>query len=683
MLRTVAAWLIVLVAATPARAQQAGAEDGLTPEQVAMMQAVGEAEVSPDGRYVAFTRSEPRDPAAENGPAWSELYVYDRETGIEHPFIQGEVNVRSLAWTPDGQHISFLSRRDGDDHTTLYHIPINGGEAQAVFHFGSSVLGYDWSPDGEQVAFVARAPAEEDEALPYEPIIYEEELQQRKVWTVAVGEEPAEPQDLGLDGSVYALQWSPDGERLAVSLAPTPLVDDFYMRQRVRVVDAQTGAVTGEIANPGKLGMIAWSPDGTQIAMVSGIDIHDPLEGRLMVAPATGGTPTDVMPDFEGHVEQFAWTGTSTMHYLASEGVASVFGRVDSDGSDAERLLTMDAVALGSFSVSDDAQVIAFEGSTPQYPTEVHVMTAADEAPQRITNSNPWLEDVALGRQEVVRYEASDGAYEIEGMLIYPLDYQEGQRYPLVLVVHGGPEAHYDNGWLTRYSTPGQMAAARGFMVFYPNYRGSTGRGVEFATSSQADPAGKEFDDLVDGVDYLIDEGLVDAERVGVTGGSYGGYATGWLSTRYSDRFAAGVMFVGISNKISKVGTTDIPDEEFLVHARKRPWDDWQFFLERSPVYYAGQSETPLLILHGQDDPRVDVGQSHELYRHLKLRSDAPVRLVLYPGEGHGNRNSTARYDYSLRSLRWMEHYLKGEGGAAPSPTIAPMVEPVEMVGMQ
>src|SRR5690606_12470890 len=202
---------------------------------------------------------------------------------------------------------------------------------------------------------------------------------------------------------------------------------------------------------------------------------------------------------------------------------------------------------------------------------------------------------------------------------------------------HGGPESHYKNGWLTGYSSFGQLAAARGFAVFYPNYRGSTGRGVAFSKLSQGDPAGLEFDDLVDAVDHLIEIGLVDRDKVGVTGGSYGGYATAWLSTRYSDRFAAGVMFVGISNKISKVGTTDIPNEEFLVHARKRPWENWQFFLERSPIYYADDSTTPLLILHGEDDPRVDPGQSHELYRHLKLRGQAPVRLVLYPGEGHGN----------------------------------------------
>ena len=671
MLRCVVLGAAMLLTALPLMAQ-----DGLTPEQVAMMQAVGQAEVSPDGEHIAFTRYVPRDPVEENGPAWSELYVYDRAADVVRPFITGEVNVYDIAWTPDGGHISFRANREGDDHTVLYRIPVGGGEAQRVVTFGNSILAYDWSPDGEHVAFVARAPEDEEDTLPYEPIIYEEQLEQRKVWTVAVGAPDAEPQDLGLDGSAYALRWSPDGERLAVSLAPTPLVDDYYMYQRVRVVDAQTGEITARIENPGKLGMIAWSPDGEHLAMVSAADINDPAEGRLMVAPATGGTPEDVLPDFEGHVEQIIWSDATTLHYIGSEGAGSVYGHVERDGSDAARRLTLDRAALEGFSMPGDGQAVVFTANTPQHPDEVYVLEAADEMPRRLTNSNPWLDDVRLAEQEVVRYEARDGM-ELEGMLIYPLDYVEGQQYPLILVVHGGPESHYDNGWLTRYSTLGQMAAAEGFALFYPNYRGSTGRGVAFSKTSQADPAGAEFDDVIDAADHLIDIGLADAERVGATGGSYGGYATGWLSTRYSDRIAAGVMFVGISNKISKVGTTDIPDEEFLVHARKRPWDDWQFFLERSPIYYAGQSQTPLLILHGQDDPRVDVGQSHELYRHLKLRSEAPVRLVLYPGEGHGNRNSTARYDYSLRALRWMQHYLQGEGGAPPSPAIEPMVEPV------
>ena len=291
-----------------------------------------------------------------------------------------------------------------------------------------------------------------------------------------------------------------------------------------------------------------------------------------------------------------------------------------------------------------------------------------------MTDSNPWLADKRLAEQEVIEYEARDGL-KIQGMLIHALDHGEGDRVPLVMVVHGGPESHYSNGWLTGYSLLGQMAAAKGYAVFYPNYRGSTGRGVAFSKTSQGEPAGAEFDDLVDGVDHLIEMGLVDGDKVGVTGGSYGGYATGWLSTRYSDRFAAGVMFVGISNKVSKVGTTDIPNEEYHVHARKRPWDNWQFFLERSPIYYADQGQTPLLIMHGADDPRVHPTQSMELYRHLKLRGQAPVRLVFYPGEGHGNRKATARFDYTLRALRWFDHYLTGPGGAPPSGDIAPLAK--------
>jgi dipeptidyl aminopeptidase/acylaminoacyl peptidase len=234
------------------------------------------------------------------------------------------------------------------------------------------------------------------------------------------------------------------------------------------------------------------------------------------------------------------------------------------------------------------------------------------------------------------------------------------------MIVHGGPEGHRRNGWLSTYGSPGQVLAARGFAVFYPNYRGSTGRGVEFSKLGQADPAGGEFDDLVDAVDHLVDIGLVDRDRVGVTGGSYGGYATAWCATRYSDRFAAGVMRVGISNKISKVGTTDIPREDLLVHSRKLVYDEFEFFLERSPIAHAKGARTPLLILHGKDDPRVSVTQSREMYRALKMNTQTPVRLVLYPGEEHGNKRAAARYDYMLRSLRWMEHYLNGPGGEAP-----------------
>ena len=271
-----------------------------------------------------------------------------------------------------------------------------------------------------------------------------------------------------------------------------------------------------------------------------------------------------------------------------------------------------------------------------------------------------------FAKQEVIKYKARDGL-ELEGILIRPLNEEKGKRYPLVLNVHGGPEAHYSNGWITNYNALGQVAAAKGMAVFYPNYRGSTGYGVEFSMKGQKDAGGKEFDDLIDGVDHLVKMGLVDDKKVGITGGSYGGYATAWGPTYYSHRFAAGVMFVGISDWISCSGTTDIPQEMFLVHHRKWLWDDWDYFAKASPIKHLDKAKTPLLIMHGKADPRVNPGQSLEMYRHLKVRNQGPVRLVLYPGEGHGNRRAASRLDYNIRSLQWMEHYLKGPGGAMPA----------------
>jgi dipeptidyl aminopeptidase/acylaminoacyl peptidase len=293
------------------------------------------------------------------------------------------------------------------------------------------------------------------------------------------------------------------------------------------------------------------------------------------------------------------------------------------------------------------------------------MLERGQQEPRRVTDTNPWLADVPMGEQRVVRYGARDGAYEIEGLLILPVGYAEGTRVPLITVVHGGPEAHYSNGWITAYQLPGQMAAARGYAVFYPNYRGSTGRGLDFVMSSQADAGGREFDDIVDGVDHLIAMGIADGDRVGVTGGSYGGYATAWMSTYYSERFAAGVMSVGISNNLSKWGTSDIPNELYLVHSREWMWEDdnWMKYLQRSPIYHVDRAQTPLLILHGAEDTRVHPGQSLELYRHMVVRRpEVPVRLILYPGEGHGNVRSASRLDYTLRMMGWFDAYLQGDG---------------------
>lgn len=645
------------------------AREPMTPEHVVKVRGVSSAVISPDGRHIAYTLSIPRIPFEDDdGSAWGELHVVDAQ-GNSRPFITGKVNVGGVDWTPDGKAISFLTKRGDDKHNALYVIPIDGGEARRVLKHEAAISAYSWSPDGQRVAFLARE--EEDKETKkladkgFKAEAYEEDLRDVQLWVGTINDEENEPRLIELEGSVSSVRWSPVGHDIVVAVAPTSLIDDHYMARKLRVVNAVTEEVSQKIDNPGKLGDVAWSPDGKHLAFLSGEDLHDPSPGRLMVADVSTGTFKNILPEHEGHVQAIAWQDNQTVMYIGDIGLFSELAEVGADGTDRKTHVPHGQFVLSGLSLSRDGRSAAMRSSSPSHPAEVFISTHDAPAPRRLTDSNPWLADIELASQEAVEFKARDGLM-IQGVLVRPLNEEAGKRYPLILSVHGGPEAHDRMGWATNYGDPGQVGAARGYAVFYPNYRGSTGRGVEFSKMGQGDYGGAEFDDLVDAVDYFIETGLADADRIGITGGSYGGFASAWCATYHTERFAASVMFVGISDHISKAGTTDIPNEMYLVHARKLPWENWDSFRERSPLYYAEQARTPLLIMHGKSDTRVHPSQSMELYRYLKMIGKTPVRLVLYPGEGHGNRKAAARYDYNLRMMRWFDHYLRGAGGDPP-----------------
>ncbi len=666
--RTVAFSLpaLVVAAASLAPAALGAADEVFTPKHVARLKTAIWAAMSPDGGRIAYRVAVPPDiEKGDNGSSYIELHVLDA-SGVSRPFISGKVRIGGVAWTPDGRGLSFLDKRGDDKKNALWVLPIDGGEAARVLSHETGVSSYSWSPDGEHVAFLSTPSVDKKtkglQGKGFNQIVYEEDWRAPQIW---IGRPNSDEKSrlIELEGSPSGLRWSPAGDRLLVELSPTPLVDDHYMHRRLHVIDVESGKVVAGLGNPGKLGQTAWSPDGRHVAYITGIDESDPKDGRLWVSPAGGGKPRDLLPDLMGHVSAIAWSRPDRVVYVADVGCLTMVGEVTLDGKNETLVPARDTIYTG-LSLAKNGNAAALVGDAATHPSEVFRWQRG-KRPQRVTHTNPWLEKMRFAKQEVVRHAARDGL-ELEGILVRPLDAKKGERYPLILAVHGGPESHVRNGWVTRYAYPGQVGAARGFAVFYPNYRGSTGRGVEFSKISQADAAGKEFDDLVDAVDHFVGTGLVDKKRVGITGGSYGGYASAWGATYYSHRFAASVMFVGISDNVSKVGTTDIPVEMYKVHHRKWLWDDWKYFLERSPIYHIKKARTPILILHGKEDPRVHPSQSLELHRHLKILGQAPVRLVLYPGEGHGNRKAAARYDYNLRMMRWFEHYLQGDGGAPP-----------------
>ena len=667
---------LIILLVTPAWA----VADGVTPEDIARLNYVGSAMMSPDGSAIAYSVAYPRDPYYEpaeyeakfkDGTAQTELRIYDIAAESSRIFLSRETSFGGVSWTPDGRALSFTAKRGDDEHSSLYLLPVNGGEARKIVAHETAIGGYSMSPDGARVAFIATP--EEDKAKEklkkkgFKADVFEEGLRKSQLWIASVADGMNKHRLIELDGHVLSVAWSPAGDRLAVRRSPQPLIDDQYMKSETILVDPDSGAVTMQIQTVGKLGDGHWSPDGKHLAMIGVVDIHDPAEGRILVASVDDPNPTELMVDYPGHVQDIGWQGNDTLMFLGHEGCESVFGEIKIDGSDMKRIVANGTPILLSMGLSKDGMHAAFVADAPTYYRELFVMKHGDAAPKRLTNTNPWLAERDLGKQDVVRYSARDGL-EIEGVLIRPVNEQPDTRYPLIVVVHGGPEAHQSNGWLTAYSRPGQMAAAKGYAVFYPNYRGGTGRGVEFSMASQGRYGKEEFDDVVDGVRHLVSIGLVDEKRVGITGGSYGGYASAWGATKLTDVYAASVMFVGISEQISKFGTTDIPNEMHLVHSRCWPWEKWDLYRESSPVSYVEQARTPILIMHGAEDTRVHPTQSMTLYRYLKTYGKVPVRLVLYPGEGHGNRKAGARLDYCLRMMRWFDHYLKegDQRSAAP-----------------
>jgi len=638
------------------------AQSAITVEDIPKIKSVIQTSVSPDGDNVAFTRSLPRTLYVdENGSNYSELYVVD-DKGVERPFITGSVNIKSIEWSNDSKTVYFLAKLKDDKFTSLYQIPVDGGQAQPVLALkDTSISSYKLSPDNKQVAILAMPAADKSEKelkkLGFKAEVYEMGLKNKQLFIVdlAKADKPLTPTALNVDNYVSDVNWAANGEKLLVKTQPTALIDDKYTKSMWHLFDIASNKVTLSFKTEGKLGDAELSHDGKYIAILGAEDKHDPATGRLFIADTKTAEITEWLPDFMGHVVDFEWSHKrNTLNFIANVGTQSFVASIKTGSNKYKKLVKEGEFIASQLSVSDSDKTLALRGNTAKHPNEVFIVRSNKAT--RLTDSNSWLNDKRFAKQETITLKARDGV-ELDGVLVYPLNYEKGTRYPLIMSVHGGPESHDKDGWVTNYSRPGQMGAARGYAVFYPNYRGSTGKGVDYSKLGQNDYAGKEFDDLVDFKNHLVDMGLVDTKRVGITGGSYGGYASAWGATKLTEHFAASVMFVGVTNQLSKFGTTDISNEMNLVHARSYPWDKWQWYLERSPIYWAGQSETPLLIMHGKDDPRVHPAQSMELYRYMKVQGK-DVRLVYYPGEGHGNRKVAAQYDYSLRLMRWMDNYL-------------------------
>jgi dipeptidyl aminopeptidase/acylaminoacyl peptidase len=658
----------------PVKDLSQGSRGAVTLDIILEMRSPDDINISPDGKRVAFVVWEivPDEPK-RRGRIW----IADTAGGEARPFTKGKRGESCPRWSPDGKQLAFISKAEGEkEKPQLYLMPAEGGEARQVSKMPNGVSDLAWAPDGSRIAFLSL----EGEEPKSDPKVIGPG-RHRRMWTVRPDHDIPEPV-IPAGITVWEYSWSPDSKQLALYYSTGPDDTDWY-RGQVGVVAAGGGAVRQVTHLTWQARAFAWSPDGKQIAYISG-RWSDPGRGsgEIFTVSLESGETRNLTPGITFSPTWCCWFPDGRhLLYTACKDVTHQVGVLDSSVGTIT-LLEEDFVMQWdqpTLSTTPDRRCFATIHSDSRHPQDAWFgeltyllsdrlsgartkfvgglsITAEGDKPggiqwRRLSRLNPIAEEtLALSATERISYESVDG-WRIDGLFTPPLTRKNDALPPLYVDVHGGPSGAECDFW----DGVTQLFAAAGYAVFKPNMRGSWGHGMAFADAVLGDMGGKDFQDILNGVEYLVKQGLVDGNRVGIGGWSNGGYLTAWAVTQ-TNRFKAAMMGAGISDWHNMHAQSNIADADVLLLAAD-PLADSEVYRKHSPITYAGRVTTPTLILHGEDDPFVPVAQAYAFYRALRERN-VPVELVVYPREGHGLSERAHFRDAIERHLRWLERYL-------------------------
>ena len=652
---------------------------GMVPQDLTRIAFVTDAQISPDGRRIAFvvtTLSEERDEYLSN------IWVVDTAGGAPRRFTAGPRRDIEPRWSPDGTRLAFLSERTPKEKLQLYVMPADGGEAAKLTALDNGVGSVAWSPDGARLAFVSpvggrHEPESEEErrksrparvitSLKYrfngEGFVYD-----RRPHVFVASIDGGAPLQL-TDGDFIDADpvWAPDGESI-VFVSPRHAERDDDDASDLWRIAAKGGTPQRLTATPGPIMLPAFSPDGATIAYLarSGRNAFG-HNVRTFTIPAAGGDAVCLTSALDRSCGALPvrplWSPDGGAVVVAAEDRGDIsLWRVVTRGSEAPRRIVAGERALNSFSASADGRRMAFAASSPAAPAEVFVCGADGSEERQLTEMNRvWRDEVGLASPE--RFRLTRAGFEIDGWVMRPSGFVPGRRYPALLSIHGGPHGQYGHGFFDEF----QVYAGAGYAVIYANPRGSQGYGEAFTQAVVGDWGGGDYADVM----AVLDEALrrypfIDPDRLGILGGSYGGFLTSW-TVGHTDRFKAACSERAVNCQYTMFGTSDIGSSFNVVElGGAMPWEDMARYIERSPLTYAKSIVTPLLILHSEDDLRCPIEQAEQLFVALKkLRRE--VRFVRFPGENH-EMSRLGRPRHRLERFRhileWFAPYLGGTSG--------------------
>jgi dipeptidyl aminopeptidase/acylaminoacyl peptidase len=670
-------------------------------DDVAKVIRVSDPQLSPDGKSIALIVSRPN---LAQDRYDSVLVLVDVASGAQRTLTYERKNVFSPRWSPTGDRLAFLAvaaAASADDLVNgtpvsasesappppdkkpdapapkptvqIYVLPMDGGEAHRITRSAHDVEQIAWSPDGTQIAFAMADdnPSQKDierhqdafevgdnSYLSTEAdmpahlwIVSAEGGRARRVtsgsWTLPRAAPPSAPSS--------PISWSPDGKSIAIVQQKTPAYGDTDQTV-VAIVDVTTGAIRKLTSHLLVEGFPVYSPDGSQIAYEYNRDGDPNNELDVLVTPTAGGVGTDVTRTLDRDIVRAIWMPDGQSLLVGAHDGTRVALWVQPLKGPARKLNLADVDPAWLFwmdlSLGKDG-ALTFTGSTPTHPNELYYMSSLDAFPKRLTSFNDAIASRQLGRVETLTWSGPNGFTE-DGVVVYPPGFVSGRKYPLLLYIHGGPQAASTEG----FAALPQFLASHGYVVFSPNYRGSDHRGNAYQRAIYNDAGDGPGRDVMAGLRALEARGFIDPSRIAVSGWSYGGYMTSWMIGHYQI-WRAAVSGAAVNDMVHAYALSDFNVTQRWAFGGS-PWNQnlMAAYIEQSPITYASRVKTPTLILSDTADERVPITQSYEMYHALK-DNGVTVKFFAYPVPGHSPGDPVRTMDVYRRWVSWIDEYMK------------------------